>query len=113
MSQPTPGFSPAVAAPAAPRRAQPPPRKAAAGRVAIGTAAVTDLDAPAGIRMPHGRIVERPMPPATQRMMHLSLLHARTRGYVELGAGKRVDDLPAGGEVQPCAHSFSRGRLIR
>jgi hypothetical protein len=91
MSQPTPGFSPAVGATAPPWRAQPPPRNAAAGRVAIDAAAVTDLDAPAVVRMPDGRIVERHMPPATQRMMHLSLLHARTRGYIELGAGKRVD----------------------
>jgi hypothetical protein len=91
MSQPTPGFSPAVGAPAPPRRAQPPPRKAAADRVAIDAAAVTDPDAPTVVRMPDGRIVEQHLSAERQRLMHLSLLHSRTRGYVELGAGERVD----------------------
>lgn len=96
MSQPTRGFSPVLSAPAPPCRPQPPPPppqvQANARQLLIAAAASTDLDAPVVVRMPDGRIVERHVSAERQRLMHLSLLHTRTRGYVELGAGNRRAD---------------------
>jgi hypothetical protein len=92
MTGPTPGFSPVLGAPAAPPVTKPPAsRPARAAWLPVTAAAVSDPDAPVVVRMPDGRIVHRQVSAARQRLMHLSLLHARTRGYVELGAGVRAD----------------------
>jgi hypothetical protein len=75
--------------PDTPARIRARPRPAAATSLQIAAAADPDPDTPTTVRMPDGRIVQRHMLLATQRMMHLSLLHSRTHGYVELGAGRR------------------------
>jgi hypothetical protein len=73
----------------APARRRSRPRPGSAPSLPIAAAAAADPDAPTVVRMPDGRIVERQIPPGTQQMMHLHLLHARTHGYVELAAGTR------------------------
>jgi hypothetical protein len=75
---------------AAPARATNRPRMTPG--LPVSAAAKDDPDAPTMIRLPDGRIVTRRLAPAAQQMFHLAFLHDRTRGYVEVGAGRRGPD---------------------
>lgn len=57
--------------------------------VAIGSDPTAEVELPCRIRLPDGRLYEGELPAWRHRRLHLSLLHDRTDGYVEIGRGRR------------------------
>ena len=50
---------------------------------------VEDVQLPITIRLADGRVYDSALGPERHRALHLGMLHARSRGYVELAAGRR------------------------
>lgn len=73
----------------------PPPALETQAAAAIGSDPTAEAELPCRIRLADGRVFDGELPAWRHRRLHLSLLHGRTEGYVEIGRGRR----PPGGRT--------------